>query len=146
MENPSEVLEGGQLKIIPHSNNWKKDKVILTLTGDYSHRKWEQDNVFQMELERFVEDALQFHSCLNSSGVQDSSIISRAKSTCTDDGNSKSDVSSNRDHLSIATTSDEGNGSSTLDKSQTECIPSLNIITKKGRNKLLDKVRQKMIH
>ena len=139
-ENPSEVIEGGQLKIIPHSNNWKKDKVILTLTGDYSHRKWEQDNVFQMELERFVEDALQFHLCLNSGSVQDSSIILCAKSTCTDDGISKSD------HSSIATTSDEANGSSTLDKSHTECIPSLNIITKKGRNKLLDKVRQKMIH
>merc|ERR1711933_84701 len=99
-DNPSEVMEGGQLKIIPHSNNWKKDKVILTLTGHYSNSNWEQDNSFQMELERFVEDALQFHVRLNNSGDQGSTTISCGNPASSDDGTSKSDASGNIDHPS----------------------------------------------
>ena len=42
-----------------------KNQVIMTLMGEYSRKEWEYDERFQRELERFVEDALQFHICLN---------------------------------------------------------------------------------
>lgn len=61
--NPNEIARGGQLGIVNKSMRTKL--VMMTLMGDYSHRAWEYDDVFQRELERFVEDALQFHLCLN---------------------------------------------------------------------------------
>ena len=33
--------------------------------GEYNNIDWEYDSIFSLELERFVEDALQFHLCLN---------------------------------------------------------------------------------
>ncbi|KAL7472460.1 hypothetical protein ACHAXS_012747 [Conticribra weissflogii] len=52
---------GGQLAI----DSQNKNQVIMTLMGEYTRAEWEYDEWFQRELERFVEDALQFHMCLN---------------------------------------------------------------------------------
>lgn len=60
--NAAEVVRGGRLGIVSKNG---KDLVAMTLMGEYSHRAWEHDEVFQLELERFVEDALQFHLCLS---------------------------------------------------------------------------------
>ena len=71
-------VRGGQLGItseqIKNSRGRmiKADMIKMTLIGEYSHRTWENDALFQMELERFVEEALQFHLCLNGiSGGED---------------------------------------------------------------------------
>ncbi len=61
-DNPTEVVKGGTLGIASRN---RSDTVMMTLTSEYGHRAWERDEVFQRELERFVEDALQFHLCLN---------------------------------------------------------------------------------
>ena len=57
-----ECVRGGQLGTVAKS---KRNMVMMTLMGDYVERRWEYDATFQVELERFVEDALQFHLCLN---------------------------------------------------------------------------------
>lgn len=67
--NPTEVVKGGQLGIVA-GKNARTNLVMMTLMGEYSHRAWEYDEVFQRELERFVEDALQFHQCLNGDGTK----------------------------------------------------------------------------
>ena len=71
-------VRGGQLGItseqIKNSRGRmiKADMIKMTLIGEYSHRTWENDALFQKELERFVEEALQFHLCLNGfSGGED---------------------------------------------------------------------------
>ena len=38
---------------------------MMMLAGEYGCRAWERGGRFQGELERFVEDALQFRLCLN---------------------------------------------------------------------------------
>jgi len=58
---------GGQLAI----DSQNKNQVIMTLMGEYSRAQWEYDERFQRELERFVEDALQFHMCLNGETEED---------------------------------------------------------------------------
>ena len=59
------AIRGGQLGIVAKS---KRNMVMMTLMGEYAERRWEYDSTFQAELERFVEDALQFHLCLNGDG------------------------------------------------------------------------------
>jgi len=55
----------GQLGIVP-KNNGKTNLIMMTLMGEYTmSSNWENDGKFSSELERFVEDALQFHLCLN---------------------------------------------------------------------------------
>ena len=55
----------GQLGIVP-KNNGKTNLIMMTLMGEYTmSSNWENDVKFSSELERFVEDALQFHLCLN---------------------------------------------------------------------------------
>ena len=71
-------VRGGQLGItseqIKNSRGRmiKTDMIKMTLIGEYYHRTWENDALFQRELERFVEEALQFQLCLNGfSGGED---------------------------------------------------------------------------
>eukprot|EP01082_Thalassiosira_pseudonana_P006624 g5756.t1 g5756 contig20:97032-100080(+) len=61
---------GGQLAIANKSSGGapNKNEVIMTLVGTYHNKEWEYDERFQRELERFVEDALRFHACLNGHG------------------------------------------------------------------------------
>jgi hypothetical protein len=72
------VVRGGVLGIAPEQiknsrgRTTKADMVKMTLMGEYANRTWENDIVLQKELERFVEDALQFHMCLNGGGDGDS--------------------------------------------------------------------------
>jgi hypothetical protein len=71
------IIRGGVLGIAleqiksSRGRTTKVDMVKMTLMGEYTHRTWENDIVFQKELERFVEDALQFHLCLNGGGGGD---------------------------------------------------------------------------
>jgi len=59
------IVHGGQLGIVP-KNHGRTNLIMMTLMGEYSHKcDWEYDAHFSFELERFVEDALQFHLCLN---------------------------------------------------------------------------------
>jgi hypothetical protein len=65
-------VKGGQLVISPEQTKSggrtkTTDMVMMTLMGTYQCRAWEHDSHFQRELERFVEDALQFQLCLNNS-------------------------------------------------------------------------------
>lgn len=55
---------GGQLGI-SKADSHNKHEVIMTLVGKYHDRDWEYDRDFHTELEKFVEDALRFHACLN---------------------------------------------------------------------------------
>ena len=55
---------GGQLGISRAESN-SKQEVIMTLVGKYRNRDWEYDDDFHIILEKFVEDALRFHACLN---------------------------------------------------------------------------------
>ena len=60
--------KGGRLGIVNDPNakaNKHQQVVVMTLVGEYAHREWEHDERFRRELERFVEDALQFYDCLN---------------------------------------------------------------------------------
>ncbi|KAL7542683.1 hypothetical protein ACHAWF_010823 [Thalassiosira exigua] len=56
---------GGRLGVVSKGRN---SVVAMTLVGEYKRRAWEEDASFRGELERFVEDALQFHLCLNGEG------------------------------------------------------------------------------
>ena len=56
------AARGGQLGIVARG---RANLVMMMLAGEYGCRAWERDGRFQGELERFVEDALQFHLCLN---------------------------------------------------------------------------------
>lgn len=74
------IIRGGQLGIAleqvknSRGRTIKADMIKMTLIGGFAQLTWENDVVFQKELERFVEEALQFHLCLNGvSGVQDES-------------------------------------------------------------------------
>lgn len=76
----------------------KTDMIKMTLIGEYSHRKWEIDALFQKELERFVEEALQFHLCLNGfSGGEDSDqfcqVVGDGVGGIEDDGNKSKSTS-----------------------------------------------------
>ncbi len=68
------IIRGGALGIAEEQTTnsrgrtIKADMVTMTLMGGYAHKAWENDILFQMELERFVEDALQFHLCLSGGG------------------------------------------------------------------------------
>lgn len=68
-------IRGGMLGIAPEQiknsrgRTTKADMVKMTLMGEYAQHAWENDVVFQKELERFVEDALQFNFCLNGGGA-----------------------------------------------------------------------------
>ena len=75
-EEEEEHVKRGQLVISPERIKTKTtsigggrtkttDMVMMTLLGTYKCRAWEHDSHFQRELERFVEDALQFQLCLN---------------------------------------------------------------------------------
>jgi hypothetical protein len=69
------IIHGGVLGIAneqttnSRGRTIKADMVTMTLMGGYAQRTWENDILFQKELERFVEDALQFHLCLSGGGV-----------------------------------------------------------------------------
>lgn len=68
------IIRGGVLGIAnelttnSRGRTIKADMVTMTLMGGYAQRTWENDILFQKELERFVEDALQFHLCLSGGG------------------------------------------------------------------------------
>ena len=72
----------GQLGIVPKG---KTNLIMMTLMGEYTiSSNWENDGKFSSELERFVEDALQFHLCLN--GLDNNSA-----STATDNSGRRRD-------------------------------------------------------
>ena len=75
----------GQLGIVP-KNNGRTNLIMMTLMGEYTmSSNWENDGKFSSELERFVEDALQFHLCLN--GLDNSA----SDTTTTDNSRSRGD-------------------------------------------------------
>jgi hypothetical protein len=140
--NPTEVVKGGQLGIV--SKN-RTDLVMMTLMGEYSHRAWEYDEVFQRELERFGEDALQFHLCLNGDGGGGGGKGEEAygsPATFTGGTTSKS--------VTLMLGSIAGGGANNTARQQASAsgddttAPS-STTTKRGRSKLLDKVFQKVI-
>jgi hypothetical protein len=63
-DGESNPRRGGQLGI-SKADSHNKHEVIMTLVGKYHNRDWEYDDDFHTELEKFVEDALRFHACLN---------------------------------------------------------------------------------
>lgn len=69
---------GGQLGISRTDCN-NKQEVIMTLVGKYHNRDWEYDEDFHIVLEKFVEDALRFHACLNGPDHNEANEVQRKK-------------------------------------------------------------------
>jgi len=139
--NPTEVVKGGQLGIV--SKN-RTNLVMMTLMGDYSHRAWEYDEIFQRELERFVEDALQFHLCLNGDGGggkgkgEDHVATMGGSPTGSVASNGNGRLSSKSDNHSATTSS---NSTPTSNKQQaTEDTTTMASNGSKRRSRLLGKV------
>ena len=84
-EDHNNNVRGGQLGIVPSnksssavgyghtSRSSTHNLIMMTLMGEYNNIDWEYDGIFSLELERFVEDALQFHLCLNGHSTSGSS-------------------------------------------------------------------------
>lgn len=144
--NPNEMARGGQLGIVNKSMRTKL--VMMTLVGEYSHRAWEYDDIFQRELERFVEDALQFHLCLNgdSGGIAPSDAKSTASSAMSGSSGGSNDhrsPPSNSVHFKHSSANDTNHAALPEDGASS----ASSSITKRGRKGklLLDKVLQKVI-
>lgn len=157
--NPTEVVKGGQLGIVAKN---RTNLVMMTLMGEYSHRAWEYDDVFQRELERFVEDALQFHLCLNgdtnSTSKDGGKDGDQQKSSSIFFGSSSSAPGGGGGTAKGSATSGGGGGSnnglpsnsnSHLDSANKPVIeeytPASSTSNRRGRSKLLGKVLQKVI-
>lgn len=92
-----ENIRGGQLGIVAKS---KRNMVMMTLMGDYVERQWEHDATFQLELERFVEDAQQFHMCLNSDSQNEDCCSPAVSGSGTDELSSTGAARKAKDKLS----------------------------------------------